>query len=56
MFGFNYTGQRKTDMSIKKDLKARGLYINKRKRAQMLAVSLVVTVVAVITIVLSITV
>lgn len=31
-------------MSIKKDLKARGVFINRRKRAEMLAVSLTMAV------------
>ena len=31
-------------MSVKKDLKARGLFINRRKRNQMLSVGLVMTV------------
>ena len=31
-------------MSIKKDLKARGVFINRRKRTQMLSVSLAMAV------------
>lgn len=31
-------------MSIKKDLKARGVFINRRKRTEMLSVSLAMTV------------
>lgn len=31
-------------MSIKKDLKARGVFISKRKRTEMLSVSLAMTV------------
>jgi len=31
-------------MSIKKDLKARGLFINRRKRTEMLSVSLAMVV------------
>jgi len=36
--------KKRKQMSIKKDLKARGLFINRRKRTEMLSVSLAMVV------------